>query len=282
MVQMKKHTFENKKRYLILIAGILVIVCGLAFSACKKKGGKDQTATSENSSSEESETTEPSDTTEAPTSTPEPTPTETPTPVPTDTPTPVPTDTPTPVPTNTPVPATPTPVPATPTPVPATPTPVPATPTPVPATPTPAPATPTPVPKPSAEGTNAYAQEVLDLINQERANAGLSPVTINSTINEGARIRAAELTQDYSHERPGKSGDEKKGSRVLLELGLSYQRAGENIAKGQSSASEVVKCWMGSDSHRKHILDPEFTQVGLGYAEASGGPYWVLLMIKPW
>ena len=214
--------------------------------------------------------TEPTETeTEAPTATPTPVPA-TATPVPTDTPTPVPTDTPTPAPTNTPTPK--------PTPVPATPTPVPATPTPVPATPTPVPATPTPAPVSKGEASNSNAQAVLDLINAERAKKGVAPLTLDSSLNAAARVRAAELATKYGHTRPNGNPP----TTAIKDQGVSYSAAAENIAAGYSSASDLVNGWMNSTTgHKENIENPSFTKMGLASIKVDDdyGTYWVALFI---
>ena len=220
--------------------------------------------------------------TPVPTATPIPVPTATPTPtpVPTATPTPVPTATPTPVPTATPTPvptATPTPVPtATPTPVPtATPTPVPtATPTPVPtATPTPVPtATPTPG---VSEDEASFAARVVELVNEERRAAGLSELTVNTAVEAAANVRAEELEELFEHTRPDGSGC----FTALVEAGVSYSTAGENIAYGYTSPEAVMEGWMNSTGHRANILTPEFTSIGVGYCQIDGVHYWVQLFI---
>ncbi len=221
----------------------------------------------------------------------EPTPTPTPTYSPTPTPVPViPTQAPvpTPVPTATPIPvptATPTPVPtATPTPVPtATPTPVPtATPTPVPtATPTPVPtATPTPVPTATptpgvSEDEASFAARVVELVNEERRAAGLSELTVNTAVEAAANVRAEELEELFEHTRPDGSGC----FTALVEAGVSYSTAGENIAYGYTSPEAVMEGWMNSTGHRANILTPEFTSIGVGYCQIDGVHYWVQLFI---
>ncbi|MNR50485.1 Cysteine-rich secretory protein family protein [compost metagenome] len=46
---------------------------------------------------------------------------------------------------------------------------------------------------------------------------------------------------------------------------ITFRYAGENIAKGQRTPEEVVKDWMNSPGHRKNILNPHYTMIGVGY-----------------
>ncbi|MFC9275224.1 CAP domain-containing protein, partial [Bacillus spizizenii] len=56
---------------------------------------------------------------------------------------------------------------------------------------------------------------------------------------------------------------------MMKSFGISYKTAGENIAKGQKTPEEVVKAWMNSEGHRKNILNPNFTHIGVGYVESG-------------
>ena len=118
--------------------------------------------------------------------------------------------------------------------------------------------TPTPTTPPKA--TNSYAQEVLSLVNAERAKVGVAPLVLDSTLNEATRIRAKEIVDTTSHQRP--NGD--YFYTVLDEVGASYTDFGENIAFGQASADEVVAAWMSSDGHRANMLNPYYVKMGLG------------------
>ncbi|MER2170832.1 MAG: CAP domain-containing protein, partial [Psychrobacillus psychrodurans] len=61
-------------------------------------------------------------------------------------------------------------------------------------------------------------------------------------------------------------------------FGISYTAAGENIAKGQKSAAQVMEAWMNSSGHRANILDAKFTHIGVGYV--GDGNYWTQMFIK--
>ena len=171
----------------------------------------------------------------------------------------------TPAPTSTPVP-TPTPEP-TPAPTP-TPTPAP-TPTPVP---TPEP-TPTPTPANSQDGDlQALREEMLTLLNQERAKAGVGPLALDETLCQAAQVRSGELVRSFSHSRP----DGRSCFTAMDEAGMRYMAAGENIAAGQMSVAEVVTSWMNSPGHRANILSGDYGRIGIGYVRVSSGyrTYW--------
>lgn len=124
------------------------------------------------------------------------------------------------------------------------------------------------------ENTSSYIKQVVNLVNEERAKAGLSPLSIDSKTESAAAVRAKEIQRSFSHTRP----DGKDFSSVLKEYGVSYQAAGENIAYGQRSPKDVMESWMNSSGHRANILNPNFGKIGVGYAQDGNGTgYWVQL-----
>jgi len=141
------------------------------------------------------------------------------------------------------------------------------------AAPTKAPtATPTKAPTPTNNsGINSYASQVLQLVNVERAKAGLSAYTTNSAITAAANTRAKETVQSFSHTRPNGSSF----STVFKEYNVSYRACGENIAYGQDTPQEVVTGWMNSPGHRANILNSNFNIIGIGVYQSSNGTiYW--------
>ena len=116
----------------------------------------------------------------------------------------------------------------------------------------------------------AYANEVLQLVNQERTKAGLSSLTSEATITAAANVRAQESRQSFSHTRPNGTSF----STALREHGVSYRTSGENIAYGQRTPQEVVNAWMNSPGHRANILNPSFNKIGIGVYQYNGTIYW--------
>ncbi len=123
-----------------------------------------------------------------------------------------------------------------------------------------------------ADNVSTYAAKVAELVNVERAKAGLPALTLDAAASQAAQVRAAEIRTSFSHTRP--SG--KNCFTALAEAGVNYRAAGENIASGQKTPEEVVTAWMNSEGHRKNILSPNFTGIGVGYLE---GNYWTQFFI---
>jgi uncharacterized YkwD family protein len=153
----------------------------------------------------------------------------------------------------------------TPAPTPA-PTPQPApTPAPTPA-PKPAPA-PAPVPAPT-QGLTQDEQQMLNLVNTERAKNGLAPLQADMELVRLARMKSADMIAKnyFSHTSPtyGSPFD------MMNSAGIAYRTAGENLA-GAGSVTSAHTNLMNSSGHRANILNSAFTHIGIGIVD--GGPY---------
>ena len=128
---------------------------------------------------------------------------------------------------------------------------------------------------PDTDTENAdFVRQVVDLVNRERAKAGLSPVTADTSIQAAAQVRAKEIEKSFSHTRP----DGSSFSTALTQQGVTYRGSGENIAWGQKTPEQVMNGWMNSEGHRANILNKNFTKIGVGYHQnASGTNYWTQL-----
>ena len=111
------------------------------------------------------------------------------------------------------------------------------------------------------------AQEMLKLINEERAKVGVAPLKWSNELEDSANLRSSEIAAYYSHTRPD-------GSSCL---DVNEHVHGENIAAGQVDAEAVMKSWMNSPGHRSNILNPEFKSIGVGSIKIGEAPYWVQL-----
>lgn len=118
-----------------------------------------------------------------------------------------------------------------------------------------------------------FANQVLDLVNRERAKRGIAPMRWSTALQDPANLRASELTEYFSHTRPN-------GRDCFSVFPRSNDYKAENIAAGQSSPEEVVDCWMNSSGHRKNILNPHHKEMAVGYVydeQSEYGHYWVQL-----
>ncbi len=115
-------------------------------------------------------------------------------------------------------------------------------------------------------------REVANEVNRYRKENGLSPVALDLGLYHNVTyLRAQEVASKFSHTRP----NGKACHTIYSDYGLGYGSEGENIARGQTSAKEVVSDWMNSPSHRANILRPEFTRMSVGLVNSGGVWVWV-------
>ena len=117
--------------------------------------------------------------------------------------------------------------------------------------------------------------QMLARVNRERASRGLTPLRRHPRLDEAAQAHADDMFRRgyYSHDTPeGATALERARAK-----GYRAKSAGENIARGQYSVDAVMKGWMGSPTHREHLLSPRFSDVGFGLAFGKGpGGYEIL------
>lgn len=111
------------------------------------------------------------------------------------------------------------------------------------------------------------AFDVLEMVNSQRQAQGLSALTMDEDLMEGAMLRAAETSLLFSHTRPD-------GTRCFT---VSNKAMGENIAAGSSTAEGTMNQWMNSQGHRENILNTRWSSMGVGCFETNGRYYWVQL-----
>lgn len=115
--------------------------------------------------------------------------------------------------------------------------------------------------------------EILRLVNEERAKAGLSALEYRADAQSAADIRANEIVTVFEHTRPD-------GSSCFTVLdGIKKTAAGENIAEYYQTPAQVMDGWMNSPGHKANILNDKFTGLAVGIAESGGKKYWVQIFV---
>ena len=145
--------------------------------------------------------------------------------------------------------------------------------TPAPAASTaPAPAA-TPAPtastKPVSGSMSADESHMIDLVNKDRADNGLKPLTFDAGLRAGALAHSQDMAKNnyFSHTSPTQ-GD---FSTRVKAAGVKYSSAGENIAK-YGSVDQAEVGFMNSEGHRANILG-NYTRVGIGIVNNNGTYY---------
>lgn len=121
----------------------------------------------------------------------------------------------------------------------------------------------------------AFEKEVVRLVNEQRVQNGLKPLKENWELSRVARYKSQDMVDNryFSHTSPTYGSP----FQMIKDFGLSFRTAGENIAYGQRTPQAVVNAWMNSSGHRANILNPSYTQIGVGYV--AKGHYWTQMFI---
>lgn len=118
--------------------------------------------------------------------------------------------------------------------------------------------------EPSAE------QEIVRLVNAERAKAGLQPLSVDTRLTDIAREHSQIMLSrsTLSHQL---SGEEDVRHRVITS-GIRFDMSGENVAYDRDAAS-AHNSLMHSPPHKANILRPEFTTIGVGVVRKGDSIY---------
>lgn len=125
----------------------------------------------------------------------------------------------------------------------------------------------------SDNSLSGFRAEVLRLVNAERTKKNLPAYSRNSTLEGSAQDYAAHLKSEncFSHTACGSTLKERMHASGYYQGGGKSYSYGENIARGQDTAAEVMEDWMNSPSHRDAILSSKYKEIGIG----KSSNYWV-------
>jgi len=120
------------------------------------------------------------------------------------------------------------------------------------------------------DDADRLADQVLQLVNLERADEGLPPVVRNPALEKIADDYACRMiTGDFfGHTDPADGYG--PGDRAVVGK-YAFYAVGENLAAGQQTPAEVMRVWMESPAHRDIILDEKWNDVGISVRQ--GGEY---------
>ena len=110
-------------------------------------------------------------------------------------------------------------------------------------------------------------QNIINLTNQQRANAGLPQLKLNSKLSQAAASKAQDMLsgQYFSHYSPSNVSP----WYWFKTAGYEYAYAGENLAMDFVTAESTMDAWMASESHKKNIMNAKFSEIGVGVIEGD-------------
>ncbi len=108
-------------------------------------------------------------------------------------------------------------------------------------------------------------------INEERTNAGLPALSLNTELSSLARAHSVDMLSNNYFAHDNAAGC--SSSCRLTNAGFLWNMSGENIyvMSGYTIAVDrvvemAIESWMNSAGHRENILNPSFTEEGIGIA----------------
>jgi uncharacterized protein YkwD len=134
----------------------------------------------------------------------------------------------------------------------------------------------------SSAAAPGVAVDVIDLTNVERRRHERAPLRANARLMRAAQMHAEQMARarQLAHVLPKATYPRAEDRIAATEY--RWQTYGENVATGQSNAAAVLAAWMHSRGHRTNILNPDFTEMGAGYAtDGAGRPYYVQVFAAP-
>ena len=116
-----------------------------------------------------------------------------------------------------------------------------------------------------------YAQELLTLINRERAARGRNTMQMGTTLMADAVQRSAEIALYFNHQRPN-------GDAFYTVLQDDYGFAGEAFARAYKTPAEVLNAWLAEDPD--NILRSGCDYIGISALDINGTIYWVAIVTR--
>jgi uncharacterized protein YkwD len=127
--------------------------------------------------------------------------------------------------------------------------------------------------QPAANQATEAELSLFNLVNHDRAEAGLPPVELDPELLWVARARAADQVP-----LPALSHKDGAGRLVFADLlaqgQTRFRLAGENLARlgaDGDAPGRADEALMHSPTHRANILEPSFNRLAIGAAEDSNG-----------
>jgi len=115
--------------------------------------------------------------------------------------------------------------------------------------------------------TNITEEQLLKLTNQKRQDAGVGPLIRNALLDKVAALKATDMfAKDYwAHNSP----DGTTPWYFFRKVNYDYQYAGENLARGFTTANDAMDAWMASPSHKENLLSPNYREIGFAVEDGK-------------
>jgi uncharacterized protein YkwD len=111
---------------------------------------------------------------------------------------------------------------------------------------------------------NLTRENILWFTNYERVKAGLTPLLMNKALTFSSSKKNDDMIQYQYFNHTRKTNPPIGFDSFIDNEKYDFIKIGENLAMGDFSTSpEVVTAWMKSPNHKKNILDPLYSEIGI-------------------
>ncbi|HIK32291.1 MAG TPA: hypothetical protein IGS17_00910 [Oscillatoriales cyanobacterium M59_W2019_021] len=138
----------------------------------------------------------------------------------------------------------------------------------------------------NSTNSTSFEERIVQLVNEARSQNGLAPVTVNLQLMTAAETHSQNMADLDFFSHTGADGS--SVSDRAQAAGYRSTFVGENIGAGYSSPEAAFDGWMNSSGHRDNILNPNYTEIGVGYillendtGSVNYNHYWTQVFGKP-
>lgn len=144
---------------------------------------------------------------------------------------------------------------------------------------------------PAVREAGEVGARVLALVNEARSSArrcgwkrwpAAPPLARSPALDRAAVDHARDMASRSRMEHTGSDGST-PGERATR-AGYQWGRIGENVATGQTTPEQVVASWLESPRHCTNLMDPAYTEMGIGFVAGPGNApaiYWAQVFGAP-
>ena len=117
-----------------------------------------------------------------------------------------------------------------------------------------------------AKAAPVTADNIENMVNAERTQRGIAPLKVNQSLNAAAYNKSLDMISRnyFEHYALGLSP-----WNFIKDQKYDYLYAGENLAMDFNTSEAAVSAWMNSETHRKNILNPDYTEMGVGVVKGE-------------
>lgn len=122
------------------------------------------------------------------------------------------------------------------------------------------------------------AQKIIELTNNLRTDLGINSLSESPKLTQAALNKAQDMliNQYFAHVGP----NDRALRHWLYDTNYSFRVAGENLAIGFSQAEQVVAAWEESPTHYSNLIDPDFSEIGVGVVSGQYNDYETTLVAQ--